>query len=174
MCKSSASAAVGGYLLLSFCICFPSFAQQHHAQIRPAQEHLPLNKNSALTYSVYKYLQAEQLIEEALSQGLTQNLELKLAENFIARTAGSSFDKSQWLRSKSRRSLHSWTIRELSVQVHDDLCIVSFLRVSPQQTNEQQFIVDIWRDSTEKLLNRYEFPVGQRAIAQPIKPDGKG
>ena len=174
MRKSSATAAANAYLLLSFCICLPSYGQQQHAQIRPAQEHLPFKQSSALTYNAYKYLQAEQLIEEALSQGLIQSLELKLAENFIARTAGSSFDKSQWLRSKSRRALHSWTIRELNVQVHDDLSIVSFLRVSPQQPNEQQFIVDIWRDSTEKLLNRYEFPVGQRAIVQPVKPDGKG
>jgi hypothetical protein len=171
---NNSSPKAGACLLLSLCICLPSFGQQHNALSRTGQERQTLKQAPALTYNAHKYLQAEQLIEETLSRGPIQTLEQLLSDNFTARSASSSFDKSEWLRPASPRSRKPWTIRELNVQVQDDLSIVSFLRVNPQQPSQQQFIVDIWRDSTQKLLNRFESPVGKQAADQPVRPDGKG
>lgn len=155
-------------LLLSIGLCFPCLAQPQTAQVRPGQD-------TALTYNAHQYLQAEQQLEEALSRNAAQTVAQQLAENFTARTAAmASLDKSEWLRLQPSRARQAWIIRELNVQVLDDLCIVSFLRVNPQRPRQQQFIVDIWRDSKRQLLNRYESPIEVAPTSSNIRPDGKG
>ena len=164
----NASGTAAG-LLLSLGLCFPCQAQLQTAQVMQRQD-------AALTFNAHQYLQAEQQLEEAIGRNAAQSLAQQLAENFTARTAAvASLDKNQWLLLQSSRTRQPWIIRDLNVQVQDDLCIVSFLRVNPQQPRQQQFIIDIWRDSTRQLLNRYESPIGNGS-ARPtiIRPDGKG
>ena len=169
MNASGHAAATGAGLLLTIGLCFTCLAQAQTEQVRPRQD-------TALTYNAHQYLQAEQQLEEALSRNAAQAVAQQLAENFTARTAAvASLDKSEWLRLQPSRARQAWILRELNAQMQDDLCIVSFLRVNPQQPRQQQLIVDIWRDSTRQLLNRFEGPLGLGASKPTaIRPDGKG
>ncbi|PUE33984.1 nuclear transport factor 2 family protein [Limnohabitans sp. Jir72] len=176
MGKTSPTAAAGASLLLSIGLCFPSLGQPQTAQARPSPARQMPKQDTALTYNAHQYLQAEQALEEALSRNDAPTIAQLLAPNFTARTASmASLDKSDWLRQQAPRTRQPWIIRELTVQVQDDLRIVSFLRVNPQQASQQQLIVDIWREATRQLLNRYESTIGLGAPKPtPIRPDGKG
>ena len=141
-------------------------------------------QDKALTYTAHKYLQSEQHLETILDKGTHKELDQYLAENFTARDPStSSFEKHQWLKQQLMRARQGWLISDIEVQIFDDINIVSFRRVS-SKTSQQQFIVDVWRDSQKKLLSRFESSPwssekGPRQILKEnpnihIKPDGKG
>jgi hypothetical protein len=152
-----------------------------------AEKNTPARAEAALTYNAHLYLQAEQRIEDWLSHGNFKLLEQQLAEDFFARSpAAPDFDKPFWLKDQAKRAQQGWVIRGIEVQVLGDTRIVSFRRVNPT-TSRQQFIVDVWSESQNRLLSRYEslswLPAkGQREPSSPngrspggaIRPDGKG
>ena len=152
-----------------------------------AQQSPPPRQDTALTYNAHRYLQAEQRLEDTLSQGSIKLLDQQLAEDFVARgPATPAFDKPLWLKEQAKRAKQGWLIRDIEVQVLGDTCIVSFQRVN-LTTSKQQFIVDVWSDSQNRLLSRYESLAWRPAKSQrepslpnrrspdgPVRPDGKG
>jgi hypothetical protein len=64
--------------------------------------------------------------------------------------------KAEWL--KSAKKIVSVNIHNLSVRLMDDFSVVSFLLETSQGRHKKrstQFVVDIWRKSTNKLTIRY-------------------
>jgi hypothetical protein len=64
--------------------------------------------------------------------------------------------KTEWL--KSSKQLANATIRNLSVRLMGDFSVVSFLLETTKGRHKKrstQFVVDIWRQSTNKLMVRY-------------------
>jgi len=127
---------------------------------------------AALTYNAHRYLDAELQIEEALQQGQLDNLSPYLAKDFVLHSpGGKNFDKNLWVKNQTSRKQESRMIRDVSVELLDDIAIVSFERVDPK-TFKTQFVVDVWRDASHKLQHRYESPI--RPGPKSIRPDGKG
>lgn len=149
-----------------------------------AQPTLGARADAALTYSAHHYLQAEQQLEEWLAKGLVLQVDQQLGEDFAVRGPTTpDFDKNRWLQAEAQRARQGWIVRNIDVQSQGDIRIVSFQRVN-RQTWQQQFVVDVWSDSQNKLLSRYESmpwlpPKGQKSTPAPspqghIRPDGKG
>ncbi len=64
--------------------------------------------------------------------------------------------KAEWL--KTAKQLANANIRNLSVRLMDDFSVVSFLLETTESRHKKrsiQFVVDIWRKSTNKLTVRY-------------------
>lgn len=64
--------------------------------------------------------------------------------------------KAEWL--KTAKQLANANIRNLSVRLMDDFSVVSFLLETTEGRHKKrstQFVVDIWRKSTNKLTVRY-------------------
>jgi hypothetical protein len=133
---------------------------------------LASHAQGALTYNAHGYLEAEQHIEEALQQAQLDNLSPYLAKDFVLHSpGGKNFDKNLWVKNQTSRKQGARLIRDVSVELLDDIAIVSFERVDPK-TFKTQFVVDVWRDTSHKLQHRYESPM--RPGPKSIRPDGKG
>lgn len=64
--------------------------------------------------------------------------------------------KSEWL--KSAKQFVSINIHDLSVRLMDDFSVVSFSLDTTQGRHKKkstQFVIDVWRKSTNKLMVRY-------------------
>jgi len=109
----------------------------------------------SVTRDISEYTLQEQEIL-ALKQNKT-NEDALLADNFEVWSDKSNDwqSKADWL--KSVTPLANRMIHNLSVRFMDDFAVVSFLLTteSPHNKKSKQFVVDIWRKSTNKLTVRY-------------------
>ena len=119
---------------------------------------MPLGLNTQMvTRDVATYTAQEQdLMTAVIAKG--KQPYLLLADDFEVWTGQSSDwqSRAEWLQTLKQQK--SFTIRNLSVRLMDDFSVVSFLLETIQgQHNKHstQFIVDLWRKSTNQLTVRY-------------------
>jgi hypothetical protein len=168
------SAVLSGSLLL-LCAAAPSLAQ--------AQGALPPGvrgpDSGMATRSVSKYLDLERTFQNALAAGERSAVLKLLADDFDVRTAASpdAVLTEDWLRREFAGPAHGYRVRDLLVREFDDLDIVSFLLDRTRadgsgRTGPTQFVVDVWRRSSGKLLARYaEAPAHLPPV--PSRPTGR-
>jgi len=121
------------------------------------------------TRSVSHYLDLERGLESAIA-----DRDLAAAKNLIADDfevwspgAADAVPGDEWLRQRWKAAGHG-RVRDLSVREFDDVAVASFLLegargVSGMATT--MFVVDIWRQSSGKLLVRY--------VALPAHPPAR-
>ena len=127
----------------------------------------------AATRSVSRYLDQERALIDALARRDTTALGALLAVDFVARSSASAdvADSADWL-ARELRSPRAGLVRDLTVREADDLAVVSFLLDHPGAKGSD-FVVDVWRQSTGRLLSRSSSRAAN-APARPAKPDGRG
>ena len=126
----------------------------------------------SVTRDVSEYtLQEQELLALIQNKANENNL---LADDFEVWSDKSNDwqSKTDWLKSAS--PLANMTIDNLSVRFMDDIAIVSFLLTTEDQRKKKskQFVVDIWRKSTNKLMVRYISELANAASAS-VWPDRK-
>ncbi|MEY3759435.1 MAG: hypothetical protein RIR39_926 [Pseudomonadota bacterium] len=126
----------------------------------------------SVTRDVSEYtLQEQELLALIQNKANENNL---LADDFEVWSDKSNDwqSKTDWLKSAS--PLANMTIDNLSVRFMDDIAIVSFLLTTEDQHKKKskQFVVDIWRKSTNKLMVRYISELANAASAS-VWPDRK-
>jgi len=110
-----------------------------------------------VTRDVAEYTVQEQTLMATVTAKENQPY-LLLADEFEVWT-GQDYDwqsKSEWLQTIKKQS--KFTISNLSVRLMDDFAVVSFMLDTVQSQHNKhssQFIVDLWRKSTNKLTVRY-------------------
>ncbi len=108
-----------------------------------------------VTRDVAEYTEREQ----NLMASIKENKEVTLLADDFEVWSDKSNDwqsKAEWL--KSAKQLANADIRNLSVRLMDDFSVVSFLLETTEGQHKKrstQFVVDIWRKSTNKLTVRY-------------------
>jgi hypothetical protein len=123
------------------------------------------------TRSVSLYLERERTLAAALDRRDRAAVEGLLADDFTARTPASpdALDREPWLRAALGGRARESRVRDLTVREEGDVAIVSFLLDGGATT---QFVVDVWKPSTGKLLARH-VSVGTSAPAAPRRPTGR-
>lgn len=129
------------------------------------------------TRSVAQYLDQERTLAGALSRRDRAAAAALLADDFIVRTATSpDVDSADaWLKHELAAKPTGGQVRDLSVLELDDLAVVSFLldRGRPGQPGASaDFVVDVWRQSSKKLLSR-SVTRAASAPARPTRPNGR-
>jgi len=148
--------------IASFLLAAALLGGQPHAHAQPAATRL-----------VQQYQEAEEALEQALHGSPSDKARAQLADSFFART-GTQDDvtAAQWQSTSGGRPGRSWIVQGLSATPVDDLCIVSFRLINPS-TRRAHDVVDIWRISTQKLLQRHQGPLSARPVPD-ARPTGKG
>jgi len=161
------------FLALSLTLLFVSGAL---AQADPTRR-VPDQAQGAATRSVARYLDQERALEESLSRHDRSAVTRWLADDFEARSAASpdTADLNTWLRREFASKRHERLISDLAVREVDGLAVVSFLlyggsaRSSAEAT---QYVVDLWRQSENKLLARF-IDRSSSAPPAPVRPSGR-
>lgn len=131
------------------------------------------------TRSVSKYLGLERGLLEHIAQRDRAAVAALLAEDFEARTPASpdAIARDEWLQREFARPADDRIVHGLSVREVDDVAIVSFLLGSAKPHRKGQsaptlFVVDVWRQSSGQLIERYvDRPVA--APPAPSRPTGR-
>jgi hypothetical protein len=131
------------------------------------------------TRSVAKYLRLERALQQAIVEHDRSAVTSVLESDFEMRSPASRDMRSQedWLKDEFRKSSQTGRVRDLLVFEMDDVAVVSFLLETQGNKHGKQkaltyFIVDVWRQSTDKLQVRY---VDTPANPPPVqnRPDGR-
>ena len=131
------------------------------------------------TRSVSKYLGLERALQDGIAQRDRTAVLQVLAEDFEVRTSATpdAIAINEWLRRELASPGRDRIVRDLAVREFDDLAIVSFLLDSAgapghAKVSKTLFVVDVWRQSSGKLLTRY---VERPASAPPAsnRPTGR-
>lgn len=127
----------------------------------------------AATRSVARYLDQERALIDALARRDKVAAGNLLAEDFVARSAADAdvLEGGDWLK-RTLRAPRASLVRNLTVREADDLAVVSFLLDHPG-AKYSDFVVDLWRQSSGRLLSRSTSRAAN-APARPPKPDGRG
>ena len=131
------------------------------------------------TRSVSKYLGLERALQDALAARDHAAVQRSLDEGFEVRTAASPdpVDAGAWLDRTLGSAAADGVVQDLAVRELDDLALVSFVLQGPVlrkagAAHGALFIVDVWRQSSGKLLARYvERPAV--APARHTRPTGR-
>jgi len=123
------------------------------------------------TRSVSRYLGLERGLQEALDRRDRGAVVALMADDFTLRTSATADVESSddWLRREFASAPSDGLVRDLSVREVDDLAVVSFLLdrgPAGRRAAATWFIVDIWRQSTQRLLSRSM----TRAVGSSLKP----
>lgn len=129
------------------------------------------------TRIVSAYLDRERGLQAALEQRYRAAVVPFLADDFTLRTSARDDVESgdEWLRREFALAKSEGSVRNLSVREVDDVAVVSFLLdrgTARRRTASTWFFVDVWRQSTERLLSRSM----SRAVGtstKPTRPSGK-
>lgn len=134
-------------------LCFQALAQA------------PSEATHALaTVLTHKYLQSERALEQWFSTGMANKVQQQLSDDFSAHIPpDEELGQKPWIERQIAQSRTPWAVTNLQASLQDDICVVSFLRIQPQ-TRKWQFIVDIWRESSQKLLARFEGPLSSHPL----------
>jgi hypothetical protein len=132
----------------------------------------------AATRSVSHYLEREQALQQAIIKGAQPRLSELLDDELEVRSSASpeTLSRAQWLAMPVRPSAAA-RIRDLAIYETEGMAVVSFLleepgaKAGPRKT-PTWFVVDVWRQSSGKLLTRQMAVV---ANAPPVRtrPDGR-
>ena len=131
------------------------------------------------TRSVSKYLGLERSLEEGLAKRDRASVRALLADDFELRTGASpdAVAAGDWLRRELTSAGQDRIVQDLGVRELDDIAVVSFLLEPAQarprtRANGTMFVVDVWRQSSSKLISRY---IEQPAVApaQRHRPSGR-
>jgi hypothetical protein len=113
------------------------------------------------TRSVSRYLQLERELQDRLAGPHPADAKALLDDNFTWRSAQrpDMLDAVAWLQARHGGPKPPRQVRDLTVQEVDDLAVVSFLLESPAASAGAQraptlFVVDVWRQSSGRLLHR--------------------
>jgi hypothetical protein len=129
------------------------------------------------TRSVSKYLGLERQLQQALEERNGDAAAAMLDPGFTHRpsTLQDAVSQQEWLKQAQAKTPGPSRVRDLSVREVDDLAIVSFL-LEPQHSGKHReptyFIVDVWRQSTDKLLTRHSDEIAHPPPLQE-KPTGR-
>jgi hypothetical protein len=168
---SSAAVRRAAVLALAVCTLTPAaLAQPGLPGVRGAGSGLA-------TRIVSIYLDRERGLQEALEQGQRAAAAAFLADEFTLRKSASEDVESgdDWLRREFASTPSKGLVRDLSVREVDDVAVVSFLLdrgPAGRRTASTWFVVDVWRQSTQRLLSRSM----TRAVGtstKPNRPSGK-
>jgi len=129
----------------------------------------------AATRSVSLYLERERALASALDRRDRAAAEGLLADDFMARSPASpdALEREPWLRGALAGRAHESRVRDLAVTEEGDVAVVSFLLdTSEGRGARTQFVVDVWKASTGKLLARH-VAAGAGAPPPPRRPSGR-
>lgn len=110
-----------------------------------------------VTRDVTEYTSREQALMALIVD--KENNEVSILADDFEVWSDKSYDwqsRAEWLKTAKQQT--NFNIRNLSVRIMDDFAVVSFLLVSAEGKNKKhltQFVVDIWRVSSNKLTVRY-------------------
>ncbi len=131
------------------------------------------------TRSVSNYLMLERGLLDALRSGKRDAVAGMLADGFGVRSAVSPDEmaNADWLKSEADDSSTTVNVRDLTVREFGDVAVVSFLLdhrhdSKTRRTGNTDFVVDVWQQSTHKLLMRNVAP-SSKAAPNPSRPDGR-
>ena len=146
-----------------------------------AQGGLPpgVRGSAAATRSVATYLDLERSLVESLRAGDRAAVLGMLADDFevYATPEADAIPVAEWLPDELRNKRLTGVVKALSVREFDDLAVVTFVLDGRRRTKGKAaarlfYVVDIWRQSKQRLLARY--------LAQPSglfrltsKPSGR-
>lgn len=131
------------------------------------------------TRSVSNYLMLERKLFHALDAGHRDAVAGMLDDGFGVRaaTAQDEMATADWLKSESGDTNITSIVRDLAVREFDDVAVVSFLLDRRRNTKAKSvvathFIVDVWRQSTRRLMARY-VARPDRSAPPPSRPTGR-
>jgi len=153
-----------------------------HVHVAMAQPALPPGVRGpaagAATRSVSRYLDLEHALQEAIASQDVAGVQRLLADDFEARFASSpdAIQKEQWVRQQIAEARRT-RLRQISLREFDDVAVTSFLLQDSKADGSAArgptlFVVDVWRQSTGRLLARYADPIA-RPPALPDRPSGR-
>jgi hypothetical protein len=122
----------------------------------------PPGRTIMATKSVAKYLGVERSLLQALATHDEKAADAMLDDNFEQKTPIREEAKllEVWLADELKKPHEGERVRDLSVLEEGDVAIVSFLLESPppktgKAKTPSYFIVDVWQQSSGKLMARY-------------------
>lgn len=129
------------------------------------------------TRSVTKYLRLERTLQRAVAEHDRDALVGMLDADFVQRSAAreDALPLDGWLNEELGKTRPNGRVRDLFVTETDDLAIVSFLLDTERPDKGKPvtyFIVDVWRQSTDKLQARYR-DIPANPPRAPNRPDGR-
>jgi len=152
-----------GYLAITLLLSMPAICQEMVLIPPELSAH-------TVTRDVTEYTAREQALIAIIGDKENQQMPL-LADDFEVWSDKSRDwqSKDDWL--KTARQQTNFNIRNLSVRQMDDFAIVNFLLETTDRQDKKrstQFVVDIWRQSTNKLSVRYISDVEPSVQLNPI------
>jgi len=149
----------------------------HGAQAQPGVPGLRGAGGGMATRSVSLYLDRERGLQESLERRDRAAVLALIADEFTLRTSAAAHVESgeDWLRREFGSAPSGSFVRDLSVREFDDFAIVSFLMDRGpviRRPKATVFVVDVWRQSTQRLLTRSMTRVAV-APPNPSRPSGK-
>jgi len=149
----------------------------HSAQAQPAVPGLRGAGGGMATRGVSLYLDRERGLQDLLERRDRAAVLALIADDFTLRTSAAADVESgeDWLQREFGSAPSGGFVRDLSVREFDDFAIVSFLLDRGpviRRANATLFVVDVWRQSTQRLLTR---SMTRAAVAppKPSRPSGK-
>ena len=131
------------------------------------------------TRSVSNYLMLERGLLDALRSGKRDAVTGMLADGFGVRSSAlpDEMATADWLKSEAGDSRTTSNVRDLTVREFGDVAVVSFLLDHRRDTRTRRsgntdFVVDVWQQSTHKLLMRNVAP-SSKAAPIPSRPSGR-
>lgn len=151
-----------GYLAITLLLSMPAVCQEMVLMPPELRAH-------TVTRDVTEYTSREQALIAFIGDKENQQMPL-LADDFEVWSDKSRDwqSKDDWL--KAARQQINFNIRNLSVRQMDDFAIVNFLLETTARLDKKrstQFVVDIWRQSTNKLSVRYISNIGPSIQLNP-------
>ena len=132
-------------------------------------------RGAAATRSVSLYLDRERALAEAIDQRDREAVSGLLADDFSARSPASPdpLDRESWLRAALAGRARDSRVRDLAVREEGDIAVVSFLLdLGAGRGARTQFVVDVWKASTGRLLARH-IAAATGAPPPPQRPSGR-
>lgn len=130
---------------------------QAQPRLPPGVDGTPAGTGGALaTRSVSTYLARERELLDALQRGRREAVRGMLADDFEVHNTGrrDATPVDEWLGAALQAGAGRATVRDLAVREFDDIATVSFL-IDRGRGVPAQSVVDVWRQSSRRLLVRY-------------------
>lgn len=127
------------------------------------------------TRSVSLYLERERALASAIDRRDRTTAEGLLADDFSVRSPAGpdTLDREAWLRGVLGGPARDSRVRDLAVMEEGDVAVVSFLLDSGDgRRATTQFVVDVWKASTGRLLARH-VSAGTGAAPPTRRPTGR-
>lgn len=136
-------------------------------------------ESGSATRTVSKYLILERQLQVALFQSHDHDVMQFVDDGFSVRSqmAVDPLGLNTWMNNPKNVAERAGQIRNLQAQEFDDLVVVSFV-LDPKRPSTKKaglgsvFIVDVWRNSSSKLLNRQVGILDNHASSLQ-RPDGR-